>query len=324
VDIETFPVLGIALAVLAAGVLAIGNELQARGVTSVNAKTPGGAAHTLGFAQVRRLVLDRVWLLGTVFLGAAILLQLGSLTFAPLIVVQPVGVTALVFAALITAFTTKKRPSAGVIRAITICVAGVAVFVTVASLVSTQSAIGDTQLIAVLIVLGVVLLAIVALVVVSRRRHTPAIRSVIFGGVLAGFVVTLGKTVILRIQSAFADQQFALDSANVLTIVCVVGILVAGGLSIYFVQTAHTTNRPEVVVAGLTVIDPFVAVILGITILGEAQGAPWWSVLLFLAAGATAVYGVFDLSGARGSKHPADLLGHGHEPNPDPGPNNAA
>ena len=49
----------------------------------------------------------------------------------------------------------------------------------------------------------------------------------------------------------------------------------------------------------LTVIDPFVAVVLGITILGEATGAPLWSLLLLAAAGAVAVWGVIDLARAQ-------------------------
>ena len=51
-------------------------------------------------------------------------------------------------------------------------------------------------------------------------------------------------------------------------------------------------------VAGLTVVDPTIAVVLGITILGEAAGAPLWAFFAFVAAGAVAVGGVFALSRA--------------------------
>ena len=99
-------------------------------------------------------------------------------------------------------------------------------------------------------------------------------------------------------QTALQEHSFAVDATNLLTIGCIVGIGVAGALSIYFVQRAHTGNRPEVVVAGLTVIDPTVAVVLGITILGEASGAPLWAFAAFVGAGGLAIAGVFALSRA--------------------------
>lgn len=292
--IESLPIAGIALAAAGATILAFGNQFQDDGVTSVS---KGGE---LGAGQLTGLLRSKTWLFGTLLLGVAILFQLASLTVAQLIVVQPVGVLALVAATLITAFRLKKRPSIPTVRAIVLCVVGVGVFVTVASLVAKQTAITEAKLIAILIVLSVVLAIILVAHLTLRRRGMPPIFSVIAGGVLSGFVVTLGKTVILRVQTALAGG-FAIDEANVLTGGCVLAILVAGGLSIYFVQTAHATSSPEVVVAGLTVIDPFVAVILGITVLGEAAGAPLWAVAIFVVAGAVAVFGVFALSRAQAS-----------------------
>ncbi|MCS5723275.1 DMT family transporter [Herbiconiux sp. CPCC 203407] len=300
VTLTSLPLAGIALAVVAALLLSLGNELQSRGVGKVSAQ---GEATGLGLKQVKRLMRSRVWLLGTLSLGAAILVQLASLSLAPLIVVQPVGVTALVFAALLTAWATKRLPTKRVVRAILICIAGVGVFVAVAAVVSKQRPIRDEQLIAILIVLAVVLLAIAAVFVVSRVRKKPVhpILHVFAGGILAGFVASLGKTVILRVQSALSElgEEFRFDSGIVLTLLCLLGIIVGGGLSIYFVQLSHVESKPEVVVAGLTVIDPVVAVVLGIVILGEAAGAPLWSIFVFVLAGAVAIAGVFLLSRAQ-------------------------
>jgi len=301
ITISSLPVAGIALAIVAAALLAVGNEFQARGISKVSAKVDEPAA--LGMRQFRRLFKSGVWLLGTLSLGLSVLVQLASLTLAPLIVVQPVGVVALVFAALLTAWATHRLPSRRVVRSILICVGGVAVFVTVAALVAQQHPIQDAELIAILVVLGVVLLALggsfVYFLRFSPRRAVPPIFFVLAGGALTGFVATLGKTVILRVQTVLESPAFMVDSATILTGACVLGLLVAGGLSIYFVQMSHTGNRPEVVVAGLTVIDPFVAVILGVTILGEAAGAPWWALILFVLAGGVAVAGVFLLSAAQ-------------------------
>jgi hypothetical protein len=184
-------------------------------------------------------------------------------------------------------------------RAIATSVIGVAGFVTVAALVSTQRTIQDSQLIAILLTLGVVLCVAVIVALIQRGRPGPAVLIVIAAGVFSGFVATLGKTVILRVQTVLTEQDYSFDSSNLLTLACLIGIAVSGGLSIYLVQRAHTVNSPEVVVGGLTVIDPFVAVVLGITILGEATGAPLWSLLLLAAAGAVAVWGVIDLARAQ-------------------------
>lgn len=293
--ITSFPALGIALAVLAAALLSIANHLQARGVA---ARTTAGAG-AIGISQAWGLVREPRWLSGTALFGLAILVQLAALAFAPLIVVQPVGVVALVFSSLLTAVVTKTAPRVREIIAIAVCVVCLSLFVTVAASVSQQTTITDDQLIAVLIVLLVVLAITFGSFAALRRRPTAPVVFVVLGGLYSGFVATLGKTVILRIQTAIVQDDYTLDERNLLTIACAVGIVVAGALSIYFVQTAHTVAKPEVVVAGLTVVDPFVAVILGITVLQEAASAPLWSFAAFAVLGAGAMWGVWSLAQAQ-------------------------
>jgi len=221
--------------------------------------------------------------------------------------VQPIGVTALVFTAIFTAVISHRRPSRGAVRAIAVSVLGVAAFVTVAALVTTQHAITDGQLVAVLVTLAVVLAVVLVVWIAARRRRMPPVAWVLLGGVCSAFVATLGKTVVLRVQALFESRSVTFDVTNLLTLGCVVGIGLAGGLSIYLVQRAHAVNRPEVVVAGLTVVDPAVAVVLGITILHEASAAPVWAFLVFAVAGAVAVSGVFLLSRAESAPvSPAD------------------
>lgn len=288
--LTSFPIIGIVLAVLSAAMLTLANFLQSRGV----GRTASGAPQ-MGAARFGRLVRDPVWLGGSALFGVAILLQLAALAFAPLMVVQPVGVVALVFASLLTAIVTKTAPNLREIAAIAVCVSALAVFVSVAAAVSVQTTITNAQLGAVMIVLLVVLAATFTGLALFRGRIAPVVY-VVLGGLYAGFVATLGKTVILRIQTAFADRDATLDETNLLTIACAIGIAVAGSLSIWFVQTAHTVNSPQVVVAGLTVVDPTVAVVLGITVLQEAANAPPWSFAVFVIAGAAAMIGVWSLA----------------------------
>ncbi|HUG49475.1 MAG TPA: multidrug DMT transporter permease, partial [Terrimesophilobacter sp.] len=64
----------------------------------------------------------------------------------------------------------------------------------------------------------------------------------------------------------------------------------------YFVQSAYSSGPPDLVIAGLTVIDPLVAVTIGVVVLQEAAEAPWFAVVAFAVAGAIAVYGVLQLA----------------------------
>jgi drug/metabolite transporter (DMT)-like permease len=73
------------------------------------------------------------------------------------------------------------------------------------------------------------------------------------------------------------------------------------------VQTAYSSGPPDLVVAGLTVIDPLVAVSIGIIVLGEAADAPLWAVLAFVIAGAVAIFGVVSLARHHPQAHPRAL-----------------
>ena len=61
-------------------------------------------------------------------------------------------------------------------------------------------------------------------------------------------------------------------------------------------QTAYSSGPPDLVIAGLTVVDPMVAVLIGVLVLGEAAAAPLWAVIGFVIFGAVAVWGVIQLA----------------------------
>ncbi|WP_313540641.1 multidrug DMT transporter permease [Leifsonia aquatica] len=295
---------GIVLALLSAAVLALGGSLQSLGVHS--APTSPGSASLARSAE--RLLRSRPWILGTGLTVVAIVLQTGSLVFAPLIVVQPLGIAALVFSAVITAAVTRTAPARREVVAILISVVGVGAFVAVAAGVSHQQPITSGQLVTILVILFCVLLVAGGLQAVRRKGPSPIV-FVVLGGVFSGFVATLGKTVILRIQAVFVGPAQPFGTNDVLTLLCVVGIAIAGALSLYFVQRAHATNPPVVVLAGLTVIDPAVGIILGIAVLHETAGAPVWAYAAFVASGAIAFSGVLSLSRQREQPVPAGSTG---------------
>lgn len=278
--------IGIPLALLGAVFMSFGAQYQHRGVTKVERLSGGASSGGLTLTQLGRLLTRPSWILGSLMLGLAIVCQLGALAFAPLIVVQPLGAIALVITTLLNARISGHRPTKRSVRAIVECVGGIFIFVTIAALVATDEPVSTRQLITILVILAVVTVVFAALWLWLRRRMT-ALFYIIGAGVMYGFVATLAKVVISRIQSG--DFEW-------LTLLCLVSLLLAAAVGAYFVQTAYSSGPPDLVIAGLTVIDPIVAIIIGLTVLGEAANAPLWAYIGFGVAGVIAVIGVWDLA----------------------------
>lgn len=285
---------GIPIALFGAILISIGTQLQHTGVSVVGKRAESGTKAGLGLRQLAELFARPSWLLGTVLLGVAMLFQLTSLVFAPLIVVQPLGAIALVVTAIVNSRLSGVKLGAVSRRAIWLCVGGVGLFVTIAAFTAKSSPITELQLSVVLIILSAVLVAFAVAFALLRTRFK-AIFYIIGAGVLFGFVATLAKVVIDRIKT-LSFHDFQLGDAEWLTVLCVVGLLVAALLGSYFVQSAYSNGPPDLVVAGLTVIDPLVAITVGILVLGEASAAPLWAIIAFVIAGATAIYGVLLLA----------------------------
>ena len=287
--------LGIAIALLGGVFLALGAQFQHRGVEIVESKHGSGHKAGLSVRQLLRLASSMWWVIGSVMLGLAILLQLTSLGFAPLIVVQPIGVVALVITSIVNARVSKVRLQGGAIRAILFCVVGIAIFVTFAAIFARETVVERLQLIVILVILGVVLVLLAVAFAWFRKRGAGAIFYILSAGVLYGFVATLAKVVINRVGNELAGVTGG-GSFEPLTIVCIVMLILAAALGAYFVQTAYSVGSPDLVIAGLTVVDPLVAVAIGIVVLGEASQVPWWVILIWIVAAAIAIYGVFQLA----------------------------
>lgn len=278
--------IGIPLALLGAVFMSLGAQYQHRGVVKVERLTGASGSSGLTLRHFLNLLRRPSWVFGTVMLGTAVVCQLTALAFAPLILVQPLGAISLVITTLLNARVTGHKPTGKSVTAIVACVGGIFVFVTIAALVATDTPVSDLQL---LVILGLLVVVLATLVTVWLlvRKNTHPLFYVVASGVLYGFVATLAKTVITRLQS---------QDVNWLTVLCVVGLIAALAVGAYFVQTAYAVGPPDLVIAGLTVIDPMVAVLIGLTILREAATAPWPALVGFAVAGLVAVYGVFSLA----------------------------
>lgn len=279
--------IGIPIALLGAVFMSLGAQYQHRGVVKVERLATASGASGLSGGQLVQLLRRPSWVAGTVMLGLGITCQLIALAFAPLILVQPLGAVSLVITTLLNARISGHKPTRASVRSIIACVGGILIFVTIAAFVATEQPISQSELLTILALLAIVVIGTALLWWLWMRKHARPLFYIVAAGVLYAFVATLAKVVIKNIQ----DGDFGW-----LSILCIVGLLVAVTLGAYFVQTAYSVGPPDLVIAGLTVIDPIVAVVIGLVILQEAATAGAWAIAGFVLAGLIAVYGVFSLT----------------------------
>ncbi len=276
--------IAICLSLLAAVALAYGAQFQNSAVVKIGKGEE--QSHGAGLKQLMTLIRKPRWLTGTSLLFAGALLQIAAISLAPLIVVQPLGGIALVITSLANARATKNKLNGPTWLAITLCTLGIGIFVTVASSVAEDTKLEESNLIAILQVLAVIFVVFGVLFYLFGRK-LKALAYITGAGILYGFVASLIKAVVQRvIQGEF----------TFLTFICVVVLGLSLLLGSWFVQNAYSSGPPDLVIAGLTVIDPMVAVLVGVIILNEAAGAPALSLIAFVLSGALAVIGVYLLS----------------------------
>lgn len=277
---------GIPVALVGAALLAFGAQFQSRGLNKVERMTGESAGSGLSLRHLFGLMKRPSWVFGTLFLGLATVFQIISLGLSPLIVVQPVGVVALVITALLNRHYTGVKLGSRAKIAVTMCVVGISAFVTIAAFNATDKEVTDQKLIIILILFAVVFVGVMIAYLILRK-HAIALLYIVGAGVLYGFVATFAKTVIGRFQQNEFDW---------LTWVCVAALLTGAAVGLMFVQNAYSSGPPDLVVAGLTVIDPLIAVVIGIVVLGEAAYAAPWAIAAFIVSGAVAMFGVYGLA----------------------------
>lgn len=277
--------LAIALAVLAAVALAFGAQFQNQAVSTSREKHFQPKV-SLSLKELAKLLVRPRWVSGTGLMFLGMLLQLGALSLAPLIVVQPIGAIALVITSLLNARYTKTKLNRATILAIGLSTFGVGGFVVTASQVAAQVELTDENLLRVLLLFVIILVAF-AVLFFAFGKKAKALAFILGAGVLYGFVATLAKVTIQRLY------QMDYDFLTLIAVVSMLGAILLGG---WFVQNAYASGPPDLVIAGLTVVDPIVAIAIAIGILGEAKQATLGSGALFSGFGLLAIFGVYLLS----------------------------
>ncbi|KEI45500.1 membrane protein [Saccharopolyspora rectivirgula] len=250
--------LAVALAALGALGYALGARLQHAAVQ--HTMDDNG----LGLRNQAQLVRNGRWLFGLIALGAGTLLHVCALGLAPLSVVQPVGAIALPITVLLSLRdrgVTLAGLGRNVLLAVVAATGGVAAFVLLAARSAQATPVGaEEQLVATQIV-AVAVLVLGGLAALSRSN----LRCVLFAAACAvcyGYVSLLMRAVTLQVGTV------PLLEINPLPLL---GVVVAVVVGAWLLQHGYASGPPDLVVACMTVIDPLVAVGLGIGLLGEAD-----------------------------------------------------
>ncbi|MGH3781889.1 MAG: DMT family transporter, partial [Pseudonocardiaceae bacterium] len=215
----------------------------------------------------QRLILELIqrpaWVLGvgTVIVGLS--LQLVALAFGPLVLVQPLLVTGVLFGAVFSALLAHRRVDRLIVLGSLGCVAGLSAFLLLARPTDASTQLSDDgwSLLPLAITLGV--LVVGCLVVAARFSgavHVAALAAAT--GVLYGLTAGLMKVVTGQFRSGGFVEPF---SHPVFYVVCAVGPM-------GFLLSQNTFQQGTLIAPALaiiTIVDPLVGVAIGVSWLGE-------------------------------------------------------
>ncbi|WP_245617355.1 hypothetical protein [Amycolatopsis taiwanensis] len=278
--------LAVALAALGACGYALGARLQHTAVHD----TIGD--HGLRLRHQLQLVRNIRWLAGLIALAGGAVLHACALGLAPLSVVQPIGVIALPLTVLLNLRQKGVRArdlNPTVALAVVAATGGVASFVIFAAGSATPTTVTPPEQLTATQLAGGGVLVLGVLATLARSKA----RCMLFA---AGCAVAYGY---VSLMMRGLVQQLGTTGLLHLNLLPLLGIAVAMVVGGWLLQHGYASGPPDLVVACLTVIDPLVAVGLGIGLLGEAARVDTWTLVCEAVSAFVACAGVFALARCR-------------------------
>lgn len=260
--------LAVLLALASALVGAIGTVLQ---------QTEAAAAHDRGWRLLRRMLGRPRWLLGYGLGVLAVGLSGWALAVGALLVVQPVGVTSLLFALPLAArfygvrMTRAQWVNAGILTV------GLAVFVGVGRPSEGQSV---QPLLSWVWVVAPMLGVVAVLCLLGRRQHghRRALLLAVGTGVMFGIQAALSKAVITL------GTEGGLDLMAVITSWELYALVIMSVSSVALQQLAFQAADLSASQPAITVLTPVAGAVCGIAIFGERLDTSTWGWLIVIMA----------------------------------------
>ncbi|MEE2035747.1 DMT family transporter [Nocardiopsis sp. CT-R113] len=270
------------IAVTGAFSLALGSALQERDAV----RAPGRQVARTGF--LLHLLRQPRWLIGTaaVVLGAS--LHLIALSGAPLTIIQPLGVTGLLFAIVLSAVFNRQRVGVSQI------IAGVAVMGGLTGVLALFPHSSDIPVLPTPMALALAGTTIGAGLVVYLTAHwmNSGVRALLLalaGGAALGTTSGLARVIT---ANAIGDWTRVVDWLTLLAVVTAV----FGAL---LMQNAYRTGHFSAAYATLLITDPVVGVAIGAFLLGEGTPETLGAQAGALAFSGLAIAGTITLARAR-------------------------
>jgi drug/metabolite transporter (DMT)-like permease len=242
------------LALLAALFLAIGIVVRQRATMDV---PPEHGVSSVMFVTLLRRPL---WWAGTAAAVAGYVFQALALAYGSLLLVQPILVSALLFALPMSARLANRRVTRGEWLWALVLTASLAVFVVLAktSPGDYEASVPLTALVAVICTAAVMACVIVAVRTANWKR---AVLLAVAVGVLFGVVAMLTKLVMHLLTH---DGVRTVLTTPVLYLLVLLGIV-----AVFLQQSAFHAGSLQTSVPTMLVLEPVIAVVLGAVVLGE-------------------------------------------------------
>lgn len=246
--------------------------------------------HRLTLSQLVSLPTQRSWLGGVVLATFGMGLHVIALILAPVSLVQPIGVLGVPIAVLLAARLAGQRPSKATLVPILLSLLGIGGFIWLAA--SQVGSDRPVPLSLLALAEGAILAVMGIAAVVARRLHgwPRCLVDAVAGAFGVGMVAALMRALVQHVGGDVA-RLFDLHSVALLALMAISGA--AGG---WLVQQAYASGAAEVVLASLTVVDPMIAVIVGLVVLGEGARLSPTSDMIMITFGVIAATGVVALA----------------------------
>ena len=267
-------VIAVLASLVAALLYATASVLQHRAAREVPAD------QSLRLSLLARLIAKPWWLAGIAADGLAFVMQFIALGHGPLVVVQPLLVSGLLFALPLGGWISGAKIKASDIRAAALVVVGLAGLLVIAN--PTQGSPTLTGTAWIFVTLGV-LLPVIALVVVARSFARPVLLAAA-AGALYGLTAALAKVV---------SHELGLGIGHVLTSWEVWALIPGGILGMVLCQSAFQAGPLEASLPTLTAVDPLVSIAIGVFAFHEEVGHQPGRICIEVAGTLLMIVGVF-------------------------------
>ncbi|WP_406012257.1 DMT family transporter [Streptomyces sp. NBC_00984] len=238
---------------------------------------------------------NRVWWAAVALNGGGAVLHVVALAFGPLSLVQPLGALTIVFALPMAALFVRRQAGATAWRGAIMATVGLAGLLTLTGNAESHSLNGSDQL----VVAGVALGAVALLALISTGVRRPVVRSVILAGA-AGIAFGIASVFVKTVAVGWASGALA---AELPALLAITGFAAAGLL---LSQAAYRGAGLTAPLATVTVVNPLIAAIVGITMFGEQFRQGTAGTMLALACAVVTAGGLILLTTERlGAEHRA-------------------